>query len=154
MTALQAAKAECDNCDSIGNCSGIGIRIEPNGNIKLYRFRSEGKCWLVPDVKGRIARCPHFEECVAPIAQSRARSAVTQEQKCAAAKLAEGVRAYELAVMSPPTAKYAKCKGCQKDVIAPKRFCPICAKQRKLQANNRSRMRKNGASAVLITNDL
>lgn len=154
MTALQVAKQECDNCDSVGNCSGIGIRIEPNGNIKLYRFREEGKCWLVPDAKGKMARCSHFEECVAPLAQSRARNAVTQEQKRAAAKLAEGVLAYELAVMPVPTAKYARCKGCQQNVIAPKRFCPNCAKWRKLQSNNWSRMRKNGASVALITNDL
>ena len=154
MTPLQAAKAECDNCDSVGNCSGIGIRIEPNGHVKLYRFRDEGRCWLVPDVEGKITRCPHFEECIAPLAQSRARAAVTQEQKNAAAKLAEGVHAYEMAVMSVPTAKYAKCKGCHKDVIAPKRLCSGCAKWRKRQSNNRSRMRKNGASATLIIKDL
>lgn len=150
MTALQVAKQECDNCDSTANCAGIGIRDDLN----LYRFRSEGKCWLVPDVGGRIGRCPHFEECVAPIAQSRARAAVTQEQKQAAAKLAEGVRAYEMAVMPIQTVKYAKCKGCQQNVIAPKRFCLNCAKRRKLQSNNRSRRRKNGTSGTLGTNDL
>ena len=150
MTPLQLAKAECDNCDSAGNCAGIGIRDD----LSLYRFRSEGKCWLTPDAKGKIGRCTHFEECIAPLAQSRACAALTQEQKRAAAKLADGVLAYELAVMPVPTAKYAKCKGCQKDVTAPKRFCPNCAKRRKLQSNNRSRMRKNGAPLALITNDL
>ena len=154
MTALQVAKAECDNCDSIGNCSGIGIRKEPNGNIKLYRFRDEGRCWLVPDAEGKIERCPHFEECIAPLTQSRGRAAVTHEQKRAAAKLAKGVLAYEKAVMPMPKAKHAKCKGCQQNVIAPKRFCTNCAKRRKLQANNRSRMRKNEALRALISNDL
>jgi hypothetical protein len=144
MTPLQAAKAECDNCDSAGNCSGIGIRIEPNGNIKLYRFREEGKCWLTPDAEGKIGRCTHFEECIAPLAQSRTRAAITHEQKQAAAKLAKGMRGYEMAVMPVPTAKHAKCKGCQQNVIAPKRFCPGCSKRRKLHSNNRSRMRKNG----------
>ena len=73
MTALQVAKEECANCDSAGNCAGIGIRDD----LSLYRFRSEGKCWLAPDAEGTIGRCPHFEECVAPLAQSRARAAVT-----------------------------------------------------------------------------
>src|SRR5205085_676374 len=81
-----------------------------------------------------------------PTAENLARAAVTQEQKHAAAKLAKGVRAYQMAVMPVPTAKYAKCKGCRQNVIAPKRFCPNCAKRRKLQSNNRSRMRKNGVS--------
>jgi hypothetical protein len=150
VTALQAAKAECDNCDSAANCGGIGI----GDDLSLYRFRSEGKCWFSPDAKGKITRCTHFEECIAPLAQSRMRAAITHEQKQAAAKLAKGVRAYEMAVMPVPTAKHAKCKGCQQNVIAPRRFCPNCAKRRKLQSNNRSRMRKNGPSAVLITNDL
>jgi hypothetical protein len=154
VTSLQAAKAECDNCDSAGNCSGIGIRIEPHGDIKLFRFREEGRCWLVPDAGGNIKRCEHFGGIVIPTAANRTRAAVTQEQKHAAAKLAEGVHAYEMAVMPVQTVKYAKCKGCRQSVIAPKRFCPNCAKQRKLQSNSRSRMRKNGASAILITNDL
>ena len=142
MTALQLAKAECDNCDSAGNCGGIGIRDD----LSLYRFRSEGKCWLAPDAEGKIGRCTHFEECIAPLAQSRMRAAVTQEQKCAAAKLAEGVRAYELAVMSPPTAKYAKCRGCQRDVTAPKRLCAQCATNRTLKSKRQywSKTRKNG----------
>ena len=154
MTALQVAKAECDNCDTAGNCSGIGIRIEPTGNIRLYRFRYEGRCWLVPNAGGDIKRCEHFEETVIPTSESRARAAVTQEQKHAAAKLAKGVLAYEMAVMPMPKAKHAKCKGCQQNVIAPKRFCTNCAKRRKLQANNRSRMRKNEALRALISNDL
>jgi hypothetical protein len=154
VTSLQAAKAECDNCDSIGNCSGIGIRIEPNGDLKLYRFREEGRCWLLPDAGGNIKRCEHFEGIVIATAENRARAAVTQEHKYAAAKLTEAVHAYEMAVMPVPTAKHAKCKGCQQNVIAPKRFCPRCTKRRKLQSNNRSRMRKTAAVAALITNDL
>jgi hypothetical protein len=150
MTPLQAAKAECDNCDGAGNCAGIGI----SDDLSLYRFRSEGKCWLALDGESKIGRCTHFQEWIAPLVQSRMRAAVTQEQKRAAAKLAEGVHAYEMAVMPVPTAKHAKCKGCQQNVVAPKRFCLGCAKRRKLQSNNRSRMRKNGASATLITNDL
>jgi hypothetical protein len=151
MTALQVAKQECANCDSAGNCSGIGIRDDGS----LYLFRREGeKCWLAPGPDGAIARCPYFEECVAPLAKARARNAATQEQKRAVASLVEGLQAYEAAVLPVATAKYAKCKGCPRDVIAPKRFCPGCAQRRKLQSNNRSRMRKNGAVGDLITKDL
>jgi hypothetical protein len=152
MTPLQAAKAECANCDSAGNCAGVSIRED----LSLYRFRSEGKCWLAPDAEGRIARCPCFEECVVPLAQSRARAAVTQEQKRAAASLAEGVHAYERAVLPAPTVKYAKCKRCQRTVHPPKRLCPQCAKHSALKAKRRwwSKTRKNGASEAFITNDL
>jgi hypothetical protein len=156
MTPLQAAKAECDNCDSASNCSGTGIRIEPNGHIKLYRFREEGGCWLVPDAGGNIKRCQHFEGILIPTAKNRARAAVTQEQKHAAAKLTQAVHAYEIAVMPVQTAKYAKCRGCQRDVIAPKRLCEQCAKNRTLKSKRQywSKTRKNGAVEALITNDL
>jgi hypothetical protein len=152
MTALQVAKAECANCDSAGNCLGIGIRDD----LRLYRFRTEGKCWLAADADGRIGRCPYFEVCVAPLAQSRARAAVTQEQKRAAASLAEGVRAYEMAVMPVPTVKYAKCKSCHRQVYAPKRLCEQCAKNRVLKSKRLwwSKTRKNGASEALISRDL
>ena len=86
MTVLQVVKGECDNCDGAGNCVGIGIRDD----LSLYRFRSEGKCWLAPDAEENIERCTHFEECIAPLAQSRMRAAVTQEQKLAAARRAKG----------------------------------------------------------------
>ena len=152
MTPLQVAKEECANCDSVGNCAGIAIR----NDLSFYRFRSEGKCWLAPDAEGTIGRCPYFEECVAPLTQSRMQAAVTQEQKHAAAKLAEGAHAYEMAVMPVPTAKYAKCKGCQRDVIAPKRLCEQCAKNRTLKSKRQywSKTRKNGAVLALITKDL
>jgi hypothetical protein len=156
MTPLQVAKAECDNCDSAGNCSGIGILIEPNGNIKPYRFRNEGRCWLASDVGDMIRRCAHFEECIAPLVTSRARAAVTQEQKHSAAGLVEGVHAYEMAVMPVPTAKHAKCKGCRKSVIAPKRLCEQCAKNRTLKSKRQywSKTRKNRAFEALISKDL
>jgi hypothetical protein len=155
MTALQVARAECANCDSAGNCAGVGIRDD----VSLYRFRREGeKCWLAPGPDGAIARCPYFEECVAPLAKARARNAATQEQKHATARLAEGVRAYEAAVVPVPTVKYAKCKGsgCQRDVIAPKRLCEQCAKKRTLRSKRQywSKTRKNGALGALISNDL
>jgi hypothetical protein len=155
MTALQVAKQECANCDSAGNCAGVGIRDDGS----LYRFRREGeKCWLAPGPDGAIARCLYFEECVAPLAKARARNAATQDQKHAAAKLAEGVRAYEAAAMPVSAAKYAKCKGsgCQRDVIAPKRLCEQCAKKRTLQSKRQywSKTRKSGALGALIANDL
>ena len=155
MTALQVAKQECANCDSAGNCSGIGIR---DGG-SLYVFRREGeKCWLAPGPDGAIARCPYFEECVAPLAKARARNAATQDQKHAAARLAEGVRAYEAAAMPVSAAKYAKCKGsgCQRDVVAPKRLCEQCAKKRTLQSKRQywSKTRKSVALGALIANDL
>ena len=119
MTPLQVAKAECANCDSAGNCAGVGIRDDGS----LYRFRREGeKCWLAPGPDGAIARCPYFEECVAPLAKKRAQAASTQEQQHAAASLADGVRAYEGAVMPALTIKYAKCKRCQQTVYPPKRL--------------------------------
>jgi len=153
MTPLQVAKSECANCDSAGKCAGIGVANDGN----LYRFRREGrKCWLAPELDGAIARCRYFEECVAPLAKARARNAATQEQRNAAARLAEGVQAYEAQVLPVPTAKYAKCKGCQRDVIAPKRLCEQCAKKRVLQSKRQywSKTRKSGALGPLIANDL
>ena len=147
MTPLQVAKQECANCDNASNCAGIGIRDD----LSCYTFRTPGKCYLAEQP---IKRCVYFEQCVAPLAQARAREAKTQEQKHAAQRLAEGVLAYEKATFDATTAKYAKCKGCPRDVIAPKRLCPSCAKRRKLQSNNRSRMRKNGAVGDLITKHL
>jgi Rubredoxin-like zinc ribbon domain (DUF35_N) len=156
VTPFQIAKAECANCDSAGNCLGIGIRDD----LSLYQFRTEGKCWLAADADGRIGRCPYFEVCVAPLAQSRARAAVTQEQKRAAARLAEGVCAYEMAVMPVPTVKYAKCKSCQRTVHPPQRLCEQCASASILSSKRqhirekRSRCRKNAAVGALIMNDL
>jgi len=152
MTPLQTAKAECDNCDSAGDCGGIGIRDD----LSLYRFRSERKCWLIPDTDGRIGRCDHFEEIVIPTSQSRTRAGITHDQKHAAAKLADGVHAYEMGVMPVRTAKHAKCKGCQRDVIAPKRLCGQCANSRTLKSKRQywSKTRRTGAVGALITKDL
>ena len=152
MTPLQVAKAECANCDNAGNCAGIGIA----DNLKPYRFRRPGRCWLALDELGKIERCQYFEECVASLAKVRAQVAMTQEQRCAAASLAEGVHAYEMAVMSVPTAKWAKCKNCRRRVYAPKRLCEQCARNSTLKAKRRwwFRTRKNGASETLITMDL
>jgi hypothetical protein len=153
MTALQVAKQECANCDSAGNCAGIGIRDDGS----LYRFRREReKCWLAPGPDGAIARCPYFEQCVAPLAKAREREAKTQEQKRAAERLVKGVHAYEMAVMSVPTAKYAKCKGCNRRVYPPKRLCGKCARSNTLRSKRQwwSETRKNGASEALITKDL
>jgi hypothetical protein len=149
MTPIQVAKAECANCDSAGNCAGIGIADD----LSCYMFRQPGKCYLAAQP---VKRCIYFEECVAPLAQARSREANTQERKHAAQRLTEGVRAYEMAVMSVPTAKYGKCKGCQRDVIAPKRLCGQCAKNRILKSKRQywSKTRKNGAVEVLSGNDL
>jgi hypothetical protein len=121
LTALQVAKQERDNCDSAGNCAGIGIRDD----LSLYRFRSEGKCWLVPDVEGRIARCPHFEECVAPAANARLRNAVTAEQRRNAKRFADGVRDYEVRLQAKPVSARFHCAsaGCRRTVLRPDRFC-------------------------------
>jgi len=152
MTALQVAKAECANCDSAGNCAGIGIA----DNGSLYRFRQPGKCWLKPDEQGQIKRCQYFEQCVAPLAKKRVQAASTQEQQRAAASLAEGVHAYEKAVMPVPTIKYAKCKRCQRTVYPPKRLCAQCAKNNTLKSKRQywAKTRKNGASEALIAKDL
>jgi hypothetical protein len=152
MTPLQVAKAECANCDSAGNCAGIGIA----DNGSLYRFRQPGKCWLAPDKNGQIKRCQYFEECVAPLAKKRAQAASTQEQQRAAASLAEGMRAYEMAVIPVLTVKYAKCKRCQRQVHPPKRLCEQCAKNSTLKSKRQwwAKTRKNGASEAFITKDL
>jgi len=152
VTALQVAIAECANCDSAGNCSGIGIADD----LSCYMFRTPGKCWLAPDEQGKITRCQYFEECVAPLAKKRAQAASTLEQQRAATSLAEGVHAYEMAVMSVPTAKYAKCSSCHRRVCAPKRLCTQCARNSTLKSKRLwwSRTRKNGALETLITKDL
>jgi hypothetical protein len=152
MTALQVAKVECANCDNAGNCAGIGIA----DNLKPYRFRKPGRCWLALDELGKIERCQYFEECVTSLAKVRAQTAMTQEQRRAAASLAEGVHAYEMAVTSVPTAKWAKCKNCHRRVHAPKRLCERCVRNstRKSKRLWWSRTRKNRAFGALITKDL
>ncbi len=152
MTSLQAAKAECANCDSAGNCAGVGIADD----LSCYMFRTPGKCWLAPDEHGKIKRCQYFEECVAPLAKKRAQAASSQEQQRAAISLAQGVHAYEMAVMPVPTLKYAKCKSCHRRVSAPKRLCQQCARNSTLKSKRQwwSKTRKNGASGALITKDL
>jgi hypothetical protein len=149
VTALQAAKAECPNCDTAGHCSGIGIA----NDLSCYMFRTPGKCWLAPDEHGKIKRCQYFEECVAPLAKKLAQA---QERHRAAASLAEGVHAYEMAVLPVPTFKYDKCKSCHGRVSAPKRLCRQCARNSILKAKRRwwSKTRKNGAFQALITKDL
>jgi hypothetical protein len=149
VTPLQVAKAECANCDSAGHCSGVGIADD----LSCYMFRRPGKCYLAEQP---TRRCVYFEQCVVPLAKKRAQAAFTQEQQRAAASLAEGVHAYEMAVMSVPTVKYAKCKSCHRRVNAPKRLCGKCARNRTLTAKRQwwSRTRKNGALEPLITKDL
>jgi hypothetical protein len=152
VTALQVAKAECANCDSAGNCTGVGIADD----LSCYMFRRPGKCWLAPDVHGKIKRCQYFEECVAPLAKKRAQAAATQDQQRAATSLAEGVHAYEMAVMPIPTIKYAKCKNCHRRVSVPKRLCGQCARTSTLKSKRHwwSKTRKNQAFGALITKDL
>jgi len=149
MTALQVAKAECANCDSAGNCAGIGIADD----LSCYMFRQPGKCYLAEQP---IKRCVYFEQCVAPLAKKRAQAASSQKQQRAAASLAEGVHAYESAVMPGPTVRYAKCKSCHRRVHVPKRLCEKCAKNNTLKSKRQwwSRTRKNEASEALITKDL
>jgi hypothetical protein len=152
MTALQVAKVECANSDSAGNCADIGIA----DNLKPYRFRKPGRCWLALDELGKIERCQYFEECVASLAKVRAQTAMTQEQRRAAASLAEGVNAYEIAVFPVPTVKYAKCKSCHRRVHAPKRLCERYARNSTLKSKREwwSKTRKNGALGALINKDL
>jgi hypothetical protein len=149
MTPLQVAKTECANCDSAGNCSGVGIADD----LSCYMFRQPGKCYLGEQP---VKRCLYFEQCVAPLAKKRAQAGSGQEQQRAAANLAEGVRAYEMALMPVPTVKYAKCKSCQRRVSAPKRLCRHCARNSTLKSKRRwwSETRKNGAFGALITKNL
>jgi hypothetical protein len=149
MTALQLAKAECANCDSAGNCAGVGIADD----FSNHMFRQPGKCYLAEQP---IGRCTYFEQCVAPLAKKRAQAAFSQEQQRATASLAKGVRAYEMAVMPVPTVKFAKCKTCQRGVPAPKRLCGKCARNNTLNSKRQwwSSTRKNEASEALITKDL
>jgi hypothetical protein len=149
MTALQVAKAECSNCDSAGNCAGVGIADD----LGCYMFRRPRKCYLGEQP---IGRCAYFETCIAPLAKSRASEATTQEQKQAAQRLAEGVRDYEMAIMPVPTVKFAKCKSCHRRVHAPKRLCEQCARNSTLRSKREwwVKTRKNGALEALITKDL
>ena len=152
MTALQAAKAECANCDGAGNCAAVSIADD----LSCYMFRTPGRCWLALDDQGKIKRCQYFEQCVAPLAKKRAQAACTQEQQHAAASLAAGVHTYEMAVMQVPTVKYAKCKSCHRRVHPPKRLCQRCARNSTLKSKRASwsRTRKTGAFGALITKDL
>ena len=118
MTALQVAKAECANCDSAGNCAGVGIADD----LSTYMFRQPGTCYLAEQP---IKRCAYFEQCVAPTAKARLREATTQDQKRAANNLADGVSEYELAVMAVPVSAKFRCAstGCRHTVRRPARYC-------------------------------
>ena len=149
MTPLQVAKAECANCDGAANCSGVGIADD----LSCYMFRRPGKCYLAEQP---VKRCAYFEQFVAPLAKKRAQAASPQEQQRAAASLAAGVHAYEMAVMPVPIIKYAKCKRCHRRVHAPKRLCERCARNSTLKSKRLwwSKTRRNGAFETLITKDL
>lgn len=149
MTALQVARGECSNCDGAGNCAGIGIADD----LRCYLFRRPGKCYLAEQP---IRRCMYFEQFVVPLVKKRAQAGSSQEQQRAAATLAEGVRAYEMAVMPVPSVKYAKCKSCHRRVSAPKRLCGQCARNSTLKSKREwwSKTRKNGALGALINKDL
>jgi hypothetical protein len=118
VTALQVAKAECANCDSVGNCAGVGIA----DGLSCYMFRRPGKCYLAEQP---IRRCRYFEQYVAPTARVRLREATTKEQRCAAASVADGVSEYELAVMAVPVSAKFRCasSGCRRTVRRPARYC-------------------------------
>lgn len=118
MTALQVAKEECANCDSAGNCTGIGI----HDDLSLYRFRQPGKCYLAEQP---IKRCVYFEECLAPLAPARLRNAATVEQRRNAMRLAEGVRDYDLRLCAKPVSAKFRCAsvGCRRTVLRPARYC-------------------------------
>jgi len=149
MTALQVAKEECANCDSAGNCTGVGIADD----LSCYMFRQPGKCYLAEQP---IKRCVYFEQCVAPLARKRAEAASTQEQQRAVSSLAAGIRAYQMAVMPVPTAKFAKRKSCHRRVSAFKRLCGQCARNSTLKSKRDwwSKTRKTGALGPLINKDL
>jgi hypothetical protein len=119
MTALQVAKAECANCDSAGSCAGVGIADD----LSSYVFRQPGTCYLA---EKPIKRCAYFEQCVAPLAKARVREATTQELKCAASSLADGVSEYDLAVMAVPVSAKFRCasNGCRRTVRRPAKYCP------------------------------
>jgi hypothetical protein len=153
MTALQVAKAECSNCDTAGNCTGVGIADD----LSCYMFRRPGRCYLAEQP---VKRCLYFEQHVVPLAKKRAQAASNHEQQRAGASLTKGVHAYEMAVISVSSVKYAKCKTCNRRVHPPKRFCLNCAHKRVLNSKRqhisqkRSRCRKNGAFGGLITKHL
>jgi hypothetical protein len=131
MTSLQVAKAECANCDSAGNCSGVGIA----DNLSSYMFRQPGKCYLAEQ---SIRRCTYFEQCVVPLAKARLREATTQELKRAASSLADGVSEYELAVMAVPVSAKFRCasNGCRRTVRRPARYCSKHAQNRSRTGGN------------------
>ena len=149
MTALQVAKAECANCDSAGRCAGVGV----GDDLSSYIFWQPGECYLAGQP---IRRCAYFEQCVVSLAKKRAQAAVIHDQRRAAASLAEGVHAYELAVMPLLTVKFAKCENCHRRVHAPKRLCEKCARDNMLKSKRLwwSSTRKTGASGALIIKDL
>jgi hypothetical protein len=119
VTPLQAAKAECANCDSEGNCAGIGIA----DGLSLYRFRRPGKCYLAEQP---LKRCAYFEQSLAPAAKARLRAAETMAQRISARNFADGVREYEMAILAAPVSAKFRCasEGCRRTVLRPARFCP------------------------------
>jgi len=133
---LQVAKAECANCDSAGNCAGIGI----GDDLRCFMFRQPGKCWLAPDEQGKIRRCPYFEQTVLP----QVPASVGEEYR-------KSLPADAKTTVKQQATKL--CLDCRRREVRPRqKYCFTCARIRK-RASKRQHMRtKRGLDVEKFAN--
>jgi hypothetical protein len=140
MHPLQIARAHCSNFQHDGSCLGAWI----DDDLQIRHCGHKAECLL----KKRGARCPYFEECVAPIgaqleAHERGYSTLYIQQ------VREALDQYHRAAEKQQE-KHGGCKDCGR-LRAPRgQYCVICAarrnkeNQRRWAAAKRADKSKNG----------
>lgn len=115
MTALQIASDNCANLDA-GKCLGLEIA----DNLKTVGSRPKPKCVLgTPGI-----RCTYFEQCVAVRPES-----IFNPTPARMAAFKEALHKYRRAANVPTDT--ARCETCPRLVETGRRFCPVCAENRR-----------------------
>jgi hypothetical protein len=137
MTALQIAYAHCANWRKDGKgCLGAMI----DDDLQIRRCYPRAKCVLSEPGK----RCPYFEECVAPMAPSIDNPKVRSEFEAA-------VRDYRGAA-ELPCADERPCPICGRPMETRRRFCGVCAGDRR-KASTRAAFRKHWLASKQLRAD-
>lgn len=124
MTPLQFVVAECSNHQPDGSCLGMMI----NDDLSITRGHALPRC-LIADGQ----RCPYFEQCVAPMADT-----VTEPRHSRSIK--EAVMAYQMQHKDGVTTGRL-CPQCGLPIDARQRMCRECADKRRKSTFRESQAR-------------